>query len=99
MMRREKELRCFCRGQPLLATYGVDEKGALFVHLKIYKRDRIYGEAVYMGGVVKFRCRNCLRWHKVVFREDGAALSETSSPLPQPSNQTERAVLDAADDR
>lgn len=78
--RREKELRCFCAGEPLLGTYGVDSRGKLFVHVKIWKQKRIYGELVFTGGVVKMRCRNCLRWHRVMFREDAATLSESRAP-------------------
>lgn len=79
-MRREKELRCFCRGEPLLATYGLDSGGNLFVHVKIYKGNRIYGELVAEGGPLKIRCRNCLRWHRVNFSPRTATLSEASAP-------------------
>lgn len=78
-----KELRCFCRGKPLLATYGVDKKGKLFVHVKIFKQSRVYGEFVFESGVVKMRCRNCFRWHRVVFNERSAALTEDQSPPEQ----------------
>lgn len=83
MRLREKELRCFCRGTPLLATFGIDSKGNLFVHVKIYKQNRIYGEVVFQGGVVKMRCRNCLRWHRVIFKERSAQLSEDQAPEAQ----------------
>lgn len=83
MARREKELRCFCRGEPLLATYGIDSRGVLFVHVKIYKQNRIYGELVFEGGIVKLRCRNCLRWHRVIFKDTAAALSEDKAPESQ----------------
>lgn len=81
MARREKELRCFCATEPLLATYGVDKRGSLFVHVKIWKQRRIFGELVIEGGTVKIHCRNCLRWHKVVIRDQGAQLSE--APVPE----------------
>lgn len=80
MRRREKELRCFCSTEPLLATYGIDSRGKLFVHVKIWKQKRIFGELVIEGGVVKLRCRVCLRWHRVVIRHDSAALSEEPEP-------------------
>ena len=83
MSRREKELRCFCRGEPLLATYGIDSEGTLFVHVKIYKQNRIYGELIFEGGIVKIRCRNCLRWHRVIFKEEAAALKEDQAPESQ----------------
>jgi len=81
--RKEKELRCFCRGEPLLATYGIDSKGKLFVHVKIYKQSRIYGELVFEEGIVKIRCRNCLRWHRIVFKPNSAALTEVQAPEAQ----------------
>jgi hypothetical protein len=74
-MSQEKELRCFCRTQPLLATYGVDSTGELFVHVKIYKQNRIFGEIIFKGGIAKIRCRNCLRWHKVIFRSRSVELT------------------------
>lgn len=80
---REKALRCFCRGEPLLATYGVDSRGKLFVHVKIYKQNRIYGEIVFESGTVKIRCRNCLRWHRVNFSSQKATLSEDQAPEAQ----------------
>ena len=83
MQRREKELRCFCRTSPLLATYGTDREGKLFVHVKIYKQSRIYGELVFQGGVVKIKCRNCFRWHRVVFKEHVAVLAEEKSVDPE----------------
>ena len=82
MRRREKELRCFCGREPLLATYGVDGRGKLFVHVKIWKQKRIFGELIIEGGIVKLRCRECLRWHRVIIRPDGAVLSEEPEPNP-----------------
>lgn len=79
-MRRERELRCFCRRKPLLATYGLDSKGKLFVHVKIWKQHRIFGEIVVEGGTVKLHCRECLRWHTVVISSERAVLSETKPP-------------------
>jgi hypothetical protein len=79
-LRREKELRCFCRSTPLLATYGIDKAGAPYVHLKVYKGDRIYGEMVVKGGEVKMKCRNCLRWHRVNITGRAVQLLEDSPP-------------------
>lgn len=80
MRRREHELRCFCRSKPLLATYGIDSFGVLFVHVKVYKGDRIYGEIVVEGGLVKLHCRNCLRWHRVNISGTRARLAESETP-------------------
>jgi hypothetical protein len=82
MPRREKELRCFCGGEPLLATYGIDKLGKLFIHVKIWKARRIFGELVIEVGIVKIRCRNCLRWHVVNITGRRATLQETREELP-----------------
>ena len=73
-------LRCFCSRQPLLAYYGLDTAGALYVHLKVHKQSKIYGEVVFSGGVVRIRCRECLRWHRVIFREREVGITETVAP-------------------
>lgn len=78
---REKELRCFCSRKPLLATYGIKD-GKLFVHVKIYKAKRIFGEFVIEGGIVKLRCRDCKRWHKIRLVQDKAVLEKTEQILP-----------------
>lgn len=93
MPRREKELRCFCKQKPLLATYGQDSRGKLFVHIKVYKGSRIYHESVVMGGTVKIRCRNCLRWHQVNIVGHVAELTTTQVPETLPRVSGER-VLD-----
>jgi hypothetical protein len=56
-----------------LATYGVDASGQLFVHVKVYKQRRIFGEIIVTGGKVKLLCRECLRWYGVVIRQPGKA--------------------------
>jgi hypothetical protein len=80
-----RELRCFCSGAPLLATYGVDEQGRVYVHMKVYKQSRIYGEIIVYAesGSVKIHCRQCFRWHRVTFTkvpELSSALEETEAP-------------------
>lgn len=79
----KNELRCFCSRGPLLATYGIDGEGMLYVHVKIFKQRRIYGEVIVTEGKVRLHCRECLRWHTVVIEVPGlAALKEDkSSPL------------------
>lgn len=82
MPRKEKELRCFCSRSPLLATYGIDSKGKLFVHVKIWKARRIFGELIIEGGRVKIRCRECLRMHTINVVGTKASLHETHEELP-----------------
>lgn len=68
------ELRCICSRRPLLATYGVTDKGDLYVHVKIFKQRRIYGEIlVTEGGRIQLHCRECLRWNAVIIRGPGEA--------------------------
>jgi len=86
MLRRDRtrnELRCFCGRRPLLATYGLDTDGRLYVHVRIFKQQRIYGEVVVTEGTVRLHCRECLRWHKVVIKQYGGAglIEETVPPI------------------
>lgn len=76
---------------PLLATYGVNEEGELYVHVKVFKQDRIYGEILVVEGRVKLHCRECLRWHTVIIVPPGkAVLRQDEYPpsiptaIPQP---------------
>lgn len=82
---REHELRCEqCKEAPLLATYGVDEKGRPYIHVKIWKQNRIFGELVVEGGVVRIKCRACLRWLRVIIRPGRRAeLIQEPKPLPE----------------
>jgi hypothetical protein len=76
------ELRCMCARKPLLGKYGKDSKGNLYVHVKIFKQKRIYGEIVFTHGVVRLRCRECFRWHTVRIRQPKESVSFTEEPLP-----------------
>lgn len=64
--------------------YGVDRKKRLFVHCRVYKQSRIYGEMLVYGGEVKIRCRECLRWHNIVIispNSSRAVLREIQQPV------------------
>lgn len=80
--RTSNELRCLCSRSPLLATYGLDKDGKLYVHVKIYKQRRIYGEVLITEGKVQLHCRECFRWNTVIIRAPGQATlrAEQSSP-------------------
>lgn len=67
--RTGKPLRCFCSRHPILAFYGVNEQGQLYVHIKIYKNRRVYGEILTTSGNITIRCRECLRWHNLVLNQ------------------------------
>lgn len=73
-------LRCFCSRKPLLAYYGVGKDNDLYVHVKVYKQSRMYGELLFSGGTVKIRCRECLRWHKIIFQKNAVSTEEVDEP-------------------
>lgn len=61
----------------------MDEKGRAYIHQKVYKQSRIYGESIVVGGEVSIRCRECKRWHRVVIRSaNKAELKEDNTPKP-----------------
>lgn len=77
----KNELRCFCSRGPLLAIYGIGTDGLLYVHVKIFKQRRVFGEVLVTEGRVRLHCRECLRWHTVVIHSTNeAALREDKSP-------------------
>jgi hypothetical protein len=79
--RSKKDLRCFCKGEPLLAKYGVDRYGKLYVHVRVYKQREIYAEVLVTDGTVSILCRYCSRWHRVIIRQSGVAtLAESTAP-------------------
>lgn len=87
--RTRHKLSCWCLRRPLLAMYGLDERGRTYLHIKVYKQDRIYGEAVFYGGEVKIRCRECFRWQTIVFvapNRDKAILQESAPPAEVDTN-------------
>lgn len=66
----EVEVRCFCAREPLMALAGRGKDGSPYVHMKVYKAKRLYGEMVATSGVVMLRCRECFRWHRITIRRD-----------------------------
>ena len=79
----ESPLRCeLCRFKPLLATFGRDASGELYIHVKVYKSGRVYGN-IYATGSVRLQCRDCLRWHNVrIVQPDKAVLVPEESAFP-----------------
>lgn len=77
MSERRGEIRCVCSRHPLLAMYGKTDKGKLFIHVRIYKQQRVYGEVwISDGAEVKLRCRECLRIQKIKIVNDRPLLEE-----------------------
>lgn len=91
-MRRQpsrNRLNCFCSRHPLLAIYGNDENGKPYVHVRIFKQGRIFGDVVVYGGEVKICCRECIRWHRITFvgeQKEVAELVQTEIPAEVDSN-------------
>lgn len=86
------DLRCSCRRRPLLAIYGVDGRGCLYIELKVYKQSTVFGWMVVTlrDGEVKLFCRECHRWYVVTVRPDNVAvLQEIPSPAPEEASDSE----------
>ena len=79
VFRTRHELRCACRFRVLLAFYGIDNSGKPYVHLKVYKKDMVYGEIVARGSV-QIKCRECLRWYTINFVDKNAKVNESTEP-------------------
>ena len=77
------EIRCFCSREPLLAVAGRDETGKPYVHMKVYKSKRLFGEMIATSGVVLLRCRDCFRWHRITIKSD-VQVQETNLDLRMP---------------
>lgn len=83
MARTEGDLRCICRHEPLLGRYGLDSKGHLYVHVKVFKGGRIFGEMYFTEGTVRIRCRECKRWFTVKIRQPNMVKPDfTAENLP-----------------
>lgn len=74
------DLRCFCLRQPLLARYGINDLGQVYVHVKAWKQREIISEVIVTEGVVNLRCRECTRWHEVKIVGNRAKLEEIRTP-------------------
>ena len=92
MSEHRNEIRCICGRKPLLAVYGRDASGKLFIHMRVYKASRVYGEIyVSADAEVKIRCRECLRLQKIriisgrpILREEYEAMEATSGGVVRP---------------
>lgn len=81
---RGEQLRCFCSRKPLLAIVGSDKKtGDAWVHIKVFRQEKIYAEVVVSAkdGCVRIRCRECLRWFVLNIRSEKLEVKE--EPLPE----------------
>lgn len=80
-MPNELELRCFCSRHTLLAMCGRDLRtGIPYIHIKSTKSGKIVTEAIVTSGVVRIRCRECLRWHTVKITQGSIKQAEEKLP-------------------
>ena len=70
MSESDVQIRCICAVHPILAIARVSSTGTRFVHIRIYKQKKIYGEIVVESGLVRIRCRSCGRWYSLHVRHD-----------------------------
>lgn len=67
--------------------YGVEASGKIYIHIKIYKQGRVYGETYHTDGTVQIRCRNCMRWHVVRIVNSTVQLEEAQPPAVVGANR------------
>lgn len=90
MAKTRHELRCFCSRRPLLGVYGQDDKGEPYLHQKVHKQGRVFGESIFRSGTAEIRCRECYRWTRIRLSRTGEY--NISAPTDQtPKVLTERA--------
>ena len=75
------ELRCSCNLKPLLAIYGRDKNGQAYVHVRVYKQNRVYAE-VYSTNPIALLCRLCGRWWNIKIVNNEAKLEDRQKPNP-----------------
>jgi uncharacterized C2H2 Zn-finger protein len=86
----ERDLRCpLCSSEPILARYGIDKDGILYVHIKVYKARQIKHESFVRGGEVTLRCYRCDRYHVVRIRQNAVVLDRTRRPRPDLTDNTD----------
>lgn len=69
------EIRCFCSRSPLLAVFGVGKRGRPFIHVKVWKQNRLYAELVVSGknAETSIKCRDCYRWYTIFITDNNTA--------------------------
>ena len=65
----------------MLAKYGMRD-GKPFVHIRIYKQQRVFGEMILDSGTIRILCRDCFRWHKITIRKGGVTLGQVKLDAP-----------------
>lgn len=88
-MKREEvdssnNIRCYCSHSPLLAKWGLDSDGVVFLHIKVYKQKKLYTEVIaHAGAALRVRCRECFRWTVInIRREPKAQFADLPETIP-----------------
>lgn len=76
--------------------YGLDPRKRPYVHVKVYKQRRVFAEFIAYGGEVAISCRECLRWHKIVFKSQGGHKAELREMSPPSEAQYQEETNDGA---
>lgn len=80
-------LRCTCNQEPLLAMYGRDKNGDAYIHVRIYKGNRVYGE-IYTTHPISLLCRLCGMWWNINIVNQRYQMNKRKAPasveLPKP---------------
>lgn len=74
-------LTCTCNLKPLLAMWGVDENGNAYLHVRVYKQDRVYAE-VYTIDPIMLYCRACGMWWNINVRNAKDRMKPVDKPGP-----------------
>jgi len=69
--RTAHDLRCTCPHHTKLAEYGMTTDGAAYLHVRVFKQGRVFGEVIASSGEVRVLCRDCGRWTQVNVKQPG----------------------------
>lgn len=76
------DLRCACPRHTKLGVYGRNARGEAYLHIRVHKGDRVFGEIVTTAGVVTVLCRDCGRWTSVrIHAPEVAVERDVARPL------------------
>ncbi|AMS03406.1 hypothetical protein SEA_BENCZKOWSKI14_13 [Gordonia phage Benczkowski14] len=90
----QHELRCDCSSHRLLAHYGVDENGKLYVLVASF-RNRKPTTKIFSNHSMKIFCPSCERWFSVVINNQEISKQEMRLPPALPGERVmKRVVLD-----
>lgn len=72
-------LRCTCNLKPMLAMWGKDENDNAYVHVRVYKQDRMYAE-IYTIEPIMLCCRACETWWYINIRNNKDKMKPVDKP-------------------